>query len=290
MERFHYCFATDFLEFPAFEFAHPGLDAAAGSFARNLLRIQSLGRLPVLLVGAATMLQTYEMLARFKLGINGGDPAFLLGHPEFDKDRFAAKESLRKEMQMEWFKRAQAGEEANGMTVGEVALGNMIPAGGDETAEGIEAILMGMITGVWTSFEVLAEDVWNRAVLERPSLEAQITDKEWKSSGFRSTKKLRHLYGYIFRTDETEIFNVLNDDRIDALSLTRNIIVHTGGVIDGDFDGRRATIQALDCFAATPVNQKISLTGPIVLHLLKPMTLLGLQLVKSVDSWLSSHP
>jgi hypothetical protein len=291
VERYHYCFATDFAEdLRPIGLALPCLRSSEEGFMRNILRIQSLGRLPILLVGAAVVTQTFDMLATFRLRIQEDDPRIKLGHPSFNLKLYNKKESIRKTMQMAWFQRVKAGETASGMTVGEVALGTMIPAGGDETAEGIEAILMGMITGLWTSFEVLAEEIWNSAVLERPVLVAGITEKEWKASGFRSIRKLRSLYGYTFRKDETGISKVLNDNRIEALALTRNIIVHTGGVIDEQFDRRRGSIEALSCFSITQLGEKIKVTGPIVHDLLRPVAILGLELFRAVDSWLVSHP
>ncbi|RYD79830.1 MAG: hypothetical protein EOP84_12585 [Verrucomicrobiaceae bacterium] len=235
-------------------------------------------------------MEGFDMLAKFELGIGEGDPSIMRGHPLFDVNRFNAKESLRKAMQLEWFRKTQRGEAACGMTVGEVALGNLIPAGGDETAEGIDAILTGMVTGLWTAFEVLVEDVWKAATAARPVLESSMTDKERQISGFRSTKRIRHLYGFTFRTDESAIFRILNDERIDALSLTRNLIVHTGGIVDAEFDTRRVTIPWLSCFAANKRGDRINLSGQTVHHLLNPIPTLGLDLVQSVDLWLIAHP
>lgn len=291
MERFHYCFAVDFIgPLLDHQFIHGGLDRAAGTFVRNMFRVQALGRLPILLVGGAIVTQTYDMMARQRLGFQADDPQLTPGGPKFNEAGYMEKEMLRKQMQKEWFQMTQKGEATSGMAIGEDALARMIPAGGSETEEGIEAILIAMVTGLWTAFEVMAEEIWNASIVERPLLNASITDKERKATGFRSMKKLRCLYGYTFRTDEGQIFTVLNDDRIDALALTRNLIVHTGGVVDEEFDNRRANIPALACFAKVGRGQKITLTGPVVRDLLNPITSLGLELALAVDMWIVDHP
>ena len=175
-----------------------------------------------------------------------------------------------------------------------------------------------MVTGLWTAFEVLVEQVWNGVVKERPHLKSSMTNKERKQSGFRSLHKVRSLYGYTFRVNEADIFNVLNDNRIDALALVRNILVHTDGVIDEEFDERRKTVAALSCFTQTVRGDTIQLTGNIVYslvpiriiplkfaislvrkpidtrysdrHSLEPIVTLGFELVQSVGSWLNSNP
>lgn len=243
-----------------------------------------------MLVGASVVTQSHDMVAKSKLGIIEGDARLMRGHPSFDRELYNRKEQIRKESQLKWFLQAQRGEVASGMTVGEVNLAILIPAGGKETQEGIDAVLTGMVTGLWTAFEVLVEQTWNGVVKERPQLKSSMTNKERKQSGFRSLHRVRHLYGYTFRVNEADIFKVLNDDRIDALALTRNILVHTDGVIDEEFDERRKLIPALNCFTQVSRGDKIHLTGNIVCNFLEPIIALGFELVQCIGSWLASNP
>ena len=293
MERHHFPYAADFAKdllslgniLPS-----PCLSSSAATFFRNILRIQSLGRLPIILVGASVITQTYDIKAKSLLGISDEDVRITGGHPLFDLAAYREKEQLRKQLQMAWFEKSKRGEVASGMIIGEVNLANMIPAGGNETQEGIDAVLTGMITGMWTSYEVLLEQIWNAVVAERPHIKSSITNKEWKQAGLRSLLKVRRLFGYTFRVNEVEIFRILNDNRIDALALTRNLLIHTDGVIDTEFDSRRASIPGLNCFSSTQCGDKIQLTGNIVCNLLEPTVALGFDLLKHVDLWLIANP
>ena len=291
MERFHFAYAADFSKgVLKYQPVLPQLDEVSDGYFRDILRIQSLGRIPTLLVGASIIIQTHDILAKFRLGISEDDPRIKRGHPFFDPVLCAERDHLKMTLQRNWFQRAQAGLCASGMTIGEVNLAGMIPAGGDETREGIEAVLVGMITGMWTAFKVVMERTWKVAVAVRPDLESQITTRERKQTGFRSLKRVRLLYGFTFRKSEAEIFHVLSNDRTDALASTRNLLVHTGGVIDEEFDEKRKTIRALDCFSAIARNKKVPLTGQIVCGLLAPVAVLGFELVRSVDQWLFNNP
>lgn len=176
------------------------------------------------------------------------------------------------------------------MDVGKDVLTQLLSTGEPETIEGMDAVLKGIGTGAWTAFEVWVEMVWNAATAERPALKESITKKELEESGLRSTKRFRNLYKFTFRSNSAAILGLLNDHRIEALALTRNIIVHTGGKIDTEFDDRRGPMRALDCFSNVKKFDKIELTGPIVESLITPVISAGFDLIKEVDSWIVQHP
>jgi hypothetical protein len=198
------------------------------------------------------------------------------------------KESLRKQLQMDWFEAAKAGKTASGITVGEVAMGVMVPAGGAELEEGIDAMLNAIVTEMWTAFEVLAESVWNAADAVRPRLKQALQGK--KQVGLRSTLGIRNRYGFTFPVDNTKIMTALNDTKIEALALVRNIIVHLGGRKDTEFVTRGKPLAELSYFFGPKSPDTIKLTGPVVRDLIKPIPELGLALAISVDEWLLSHP
>lgn len=99
MQRFHYCFAADFLSPPPpYLFDNKDLDKAAGGFYLNLLRIQSLARLPIMLTGAAIVTKTYDMLAISQLGIEVSEVELIAGRSKLNPNKYAEKEALRIEM------------------------------------------------------------------------------------------------------------------------------------------------------------------------------------------------
>jgi len=285
--------AVEFISIPAckgYSFDNKSIEAVAANYLRNMLRIQSLGRLPILVTGAAWMTATYDMVARHELHSTHNDPRLDPDAVLFDPELARHKEFIRMKLQREWFERSKKGETKSGMDIGEDWLAYFTSYENEELSEGINAVLIGMITGMWTSFEVLAEDLWNTAIKERPLLNQNWTNKERETSGFRSVKKLKNLYNYTFRQDAADIQRTIGDERIEGLALVRNLLTHKGGRIDTEFNDRRANIPSLSCFDVFQLHQEIEVSGPIVKHLIGPIPILGLDLINYIDKWISNHP
>lgn len=285
-----FCSGADFLSVQTYDPLTKPINEAAAIYLGNLYRVQSLARFPVILLGSVTVTQHFDAIARERLGISVRDPRISSEGEEFDSSLYKSKESLRKELQGDWFKKSQKGNIPCGMDVGKKVLSILLNTGEKETIEGMDAVLKGIVTGAWTAFEVLVEMVWNATVAERPALNLAITPKERNVMGFRSTSKFRKLYEFTFRSNNAAIIGLLANDRIDALALTRNIIVHTGGKIDEEFDSRRGAIRALDCFKKVKKFEKVELTGSMVKDLVTPVISSGFDLIKEVDTWIISHP
>lgn len=286
----HFCCVEDFLNVRRYEPTIKPINEAAAIYLGNLYRVQSLARFPIILLGSAMTTQHFDSLARERLGISVNDSRLNTDETDYDPSFYQAKETLRKKMQGQWFNLSKTGEVPSGIDVGMDILSKLLDTGEPETIEGMDAVLKGIVTGAWTAFEVLVEMIWNAAVAERPSLKQAITTKEMEISGLRSTKRFRKLYEFTFRSDNAPMLGLLADDRIDALALTRNIIVHTGGKIDQEFDTRRGSIRALDCFNNVRKFGKVELTGPITKNLISPVVSAGFDLVEKVDTWIINHP
>lgn len=272
-----------------YTFDHRSIDKVAASYFRNMLRIQSLGRLPILLTGVALTTATFDMVARRQLQLEHDEPRLNPDDTLFDSVLFASKEAIRQKLQGDWFAATQIGEAKSGMTIGEDFLARMVSTGNAELSEGIQAVLVGMLTGMWTAFEVLVEDLWNAAIKERPHLNEGWSSKERELSGFKSVKRLKNHYNSTFRVESDAIQNIIGDERIAGLSLTRNVLVHALGRIDTTFDKRRRSIPSLACFSAFNLHDEIPITGPIVSHLICPFPILGLDLISNVDKWITTH-
>jgi hypothetical protein len=153
--------------------------------------------------------------------------------------------------------------------------------------EGIESVLWAMVTGSWTAFEILCEDLFKCAERARPSHFAAIN---FKNPGFRSRKKIRDTYAAFFKND-TAIEKALQDPLLDALALFRNVKVHKAGIADGDFINGIAAIDVV-----TPPKRglkdgdKIEIEGGIVRALIAAAIKPGETLAKSVDDWIAHHP
>jgi hypothetical protein len=140
----------------------------------------------------------------------------------------------------------------------------------------------------WTAFEVLAEDLWKYVIAERPQLDARTKD-EIRLSGHRSRRKIANLYRFTFRMDNVDILNSVDNTKVHALAIARNVLVHSGGNIDTWFNKDRQGIPELDCITEKDEGYAIQFSGELVRGLIDPVTPLGFGLVKSVDGWLTSH-
>ena len=285
---------VEFIELPTlgrYSFKNASIEVVGTGYLRNMLRIQSLGRLPILACGISWVGATYELAARHHLQTTHDDPRLDKTTPWFDPSLSSAKEKIRRDLQGEWFKRSLKGETKNGMEIGEIVLEKLRETGEAELGEGLKAVLIGMLTGMWTSFEVMLEELWNATIKERPSLNDGWSKNERKDSGFRSTKKLKTLYACTFRHDADDIQNIVSHEQVEGLALVRNLITHKLGKIDTEFDGRRGpSIPSLSCFDAFKLHQEIEITGPVVQHLIGPFPVLGLDLIAHVDKWITDHP
>ena len=160
------------------------------------------------------------------------------------------------------------------------------------------ALLQSMVIQAWGAFEVMAEQLWNRVIKQRPSLN-KLTAKEKRLSGPRSRTKLANLYRWTFRTDNGAILRVVDSKRVHSLAIVRNVLVHSGGRIDNVFiadrknakkDFRpRGKMTPLNCIRGNATGYKILFTGAMVRGLIDPVTPLGFDLVRAVDRWLNTH-
>ena len=186
-----------------------------------------------------------------------------------------------------------AGLQPFSMGIGQFWIGRMSEGDASEALHKTwETLLFAMLTGTYTAFEVLTEDLWKAVVAIRPRLEAQITTKERKDHkpGFRSTNKVRLLYSLTFRNDNADILTSLNSSEIESLSLLRNLIVHLAGNVDGEFQRRGANHASIAPLAALPVGTPIILTGFLVSKLIASSIKSGYDLMSACEKWLLKNP
>jgi hypothetical protein len=154
-------------------------------------------------------------------------------------------------------------------------------------SHGADAWMSAQITGIWTAFEALAEEIWIAAVNAHPSDLAELNSgKKGATESKEIDLFLLQKYGYDlsphmgkflslrysfdrledirrayreahFDGDQT-VDRVISDRSLDALSLTRHVIVHNGGIIDDDFLRRRSCpLQSSAILAIPSFNRKI---------------------------------
>jgi len=156
----------------------------------------------------------------------------------------------------------------------------------------LHAHLQSIIIQAWSAFEIVAEDLWKKCFAEGLSSIAMPTKQEMdrQKIGFRSRLKMRNGYFYVFNRDNAELASVLNNQGIDALSLMRNVLVHSAGTIDQRFLDDSDGIAALSPIRANGPGARIEVNGKLVRELVDPVILAGFNLVQALANWLYKHP
>jgi hypothetical protein len=180
--------------------------------------------------------------------------------------------------------------------------------------KGAEAWMAAQITGTWTAFESMAEDLWVAALNEHPQTLAQLAgqknakrDDDSKKIDlndlqicgyevrhkmgdilrskyhFDSAAGIRKAYGDAFSEPPETVHNILKDRSLKAISIVRNNLVHSGGVIDRDYYEFRSHLPVA---AQGEINSEIALDGDLVVALTEPVIVAGQNLIKAVESWM----
>lgn len=174
---------------------------------------------------------------------------------------------------------------------------------------GIVALMEGVILAAWSSFEILAGDLWEVSMNLRPKVAAAISEpisavflqkyqfnlsdkmgtlmRETRAVGFTSLKDIRSAYKSAFSCHATAIQAALDDRSFDALSLARNLIAHKGGRCDDEYK-RRAT--SFPVLPQLELGTYFAVDGELVVKLIEPTIDHAVDLIESVSQWLLNHP
>lgn len=253
--------------------SHPEVIAVFEVFMKNMHSVFSLGAIVPMFVASTSLYQKVEFKALHNLGLD----------PEAERTIEVKVEAYRLLCEATESPNFQA-------TMHEWGLRNLktlmrfYPGHFDE---GIESILWAMVTGSWTAFEILCEDLFKCAAKARPSHFAAVN---FKNPGFRSRKTIRETYAAFFKND-TAIEKALQDQFLDAVALFRNVKVHKAGIADDDFiDGIAAINVVAPPKRGLKVGDKIEIDGSIVRALVAAAIKPGERLAKAVDDWIAHHP
>jgi hypothetical protein len=157
---------------------------------------------------------------------------------------------------------------------------------GPYAEEPIDILLKHIVIQSWTSFEALAEDLIMDAIDAHPSLFASVQKEKLH---FSSRDRIRAAYESSFTDDDASILSLINDQSIDALSVVRNLLIHSAGAVDKKFLAEAARYQTLTKFRALNIGESIQLDGINVRILVDGIVKNGCQLVRSIDCWIKAH-
>lgn len=319
-------FQRSFVQYPP---KIPALADISTAFFQNLKRIESLGALPIYLVGAAALSQACDHLACANLKISHGDTRYVHGHADFDAALDKARQQERKRLMKEHYDNAHEGKAPEPFSVAEMNLSLMLSGTNHPIAMGADAILSGMVIGGWTAFETLATDLWKEALNLHPKTLSQLNGK-WRSKTAASAEiyeddespasdkkiSLGDLYQNDYDLSKCMGTVLRRHYRWSTLSTIREAY---GEAFSKDFDDIKSAIEhpSIDAlgaarnvlvhkagivdkefkkqskdwpqFAHLAENQPLELNGAIVRDLLEGSLGNTISLLKSIDTWLLSH-
>ncbi|MGC1860803.1 MAG: hypothetical protein WA733_06670 [Methylocystis sp.] len=178
---------------------------------------------------------------------------------------------------------------------------------------GQEAWLTAQITATWTAFEAMAGDLWEAALNCKPAELAKLSGTKQNGDSRNIDINFIHKYNYNISNRMGTIFvetnkykfdslrgirqaykdafggcldYLIDDTALDALSIVRNNLIHSGGIIDEKYR-RRSSILPLE--AVGEAGSHIPLEGELATKLINPVLKLGNALLIAVDSWLTAH-
>lgn len=180
--------------------------------------------------------------------------------------------------------------------------------------QSLEAVLASLITGSWTAFEVLASDLWVAGVdhapaevvarlhvasdklFERPDdnirpetvHEVNIDARTHYGSflraigkvSFQKLHKIKAYYEAAFGFDAAKLFDDTEDGYIYALSAVRNVLTHSSGKADKQFQKQ---VERFPELRAIQIGDEVLIDGSLVIKLRTAAAVLGAALLHYVD-------
>lgn len=182
----------------------------------------------------------------------------------------------------------------------------------DKIKKSLKILFKVLTVHLWTVFEVLAKDLWISAVDARPSDLAKgafnakresIQDDILRmlSNGnfdiclssrmgsilssyydFSGRDEIVKAYTHAFGKDFNEISKAISENsELRRLQGIRNLIVHSGGIVDESYKRATATNH--------PVGEPIEIDGTIIRTMANSVIHTSLQLIEWVDEWLRTR-
>jgi hypothetical protein len=192
---------------------------------------------------------------------------------------------------------------------------------------GFQSLMSAQLVSAWTAFEVLAADLWEACVNNRPRLgfialgaePAENDDDEARDRKRKLKYPFRlHLlrkwdynlkgrmgtllkgkwdfarrsdaavaYEKAFGKDSELITNIFRDEQLGWLAAVRNAIVHNAGIADSEFMTLTARHKTL---AQLKAGDAIPIDGRMTHELVKAVIKGGSELITVLGEWLSAHP
>jgi hypothetical protein len=168
------------------------------------------------------------------------------------------------------------------LRIGLVMLHEITTRADQSIAEGMRSLFVSQLLQAWTAFETLIENLWKAVASQFPNA----LPKPAAKYRFRSREKFRIAYLDLFGANG-QVNSIINDRRIDRLSVLRNLIVHTGSVVDQTFIDD-CSIANISEWNGLKLGQRVPIDGATVANLVHPVVKLGIDLLREADTWITA--
>ena len=149
-------------------------------------------------------------------------------------------------------------------------------------------LLKALVIQAWATFEAMTKELWE-SVANSSNLSFHRPQRGEKDViGFSSKDKIRNSYDLGF--NDPAIACHLHRQKIDALALLRNVLVHHGGKVDQIFKSAASHHPSLKELSSLPDGTVIPVTGPMVISVIEPAINSGYGLIAAVDDWIEKNP
>ena len=182
-----------------------------------------------------------------------------------------------------------------------------------------ESLLKSTVTLAWTALEILFEDLWEaslnfhpkilakvslpdarRKKLDQPAMMQVLDHHDYDVSrqmgtilkehfGFHRAEERLSAYSGAFNVDGVKVLQAVQDERVQALWLLRNLIAHKGGKIDSTFLAKSAGIEMLEPIRSLGIGEFISVDGKFVRQYAFEGIDAGVDLIRAVNDWIDEH-
>lgn len=171
--------------------------------------------------------------------------------------------------------------------------------------DGLRAILEGIVIGAWTSFEVLAGDLWVESLMLKPDPLAKASfANSFPPDRIGVEKKVRQLmrraegirgrYQEAFSETATAVlFAIQAFSDVLVLEGVRNLLVHKAGIVDAMFltrVGEHADEYRRHNLHAMQLGDVLTVDGNLAKNLANSAVAFSTELLNFVDGWFATHP
>jgi hypothetical protein len=164
---------------------------------------------------------------------------------------------------------------------------------------GVESLVNSIVIAAWTMFESLAGDLWIGLVDVRPKqlytpITGHVAPHDWDNLGERLSQqfnlskldKIQSAYAKAFG-EQSDLAKVFDNQDLVVLYACRNLLVHSGGVVDTKFLER---VDKHDPLSKSVLNDTVEIRGPLACTLIECARSASLKLLGEADRWLAANP